>query len=221
MQPLRSDVKLQCVAVWQCGSVAGIAGLGLSSATVIVSRETLLELIAAGEVAVEPLDPDHMQPASVDLTLGSHFLKVDENAIDRITLDSELRYLDLHADSETEEIVIPPLSFLLAVTRERIRLPANMTAFVEGRSSIGRIGLFIQNAGWVDPGFDGTITLELFNANRLPIRLRAGRRICQIVFAQLDRSTSRPYQGKYQHQSGAVGSRIHLDTTGTDQENGS
>ena len=110
------------------------------------------------------------EPASIDLTLGSHFLKVHENVIDRITLDSELRYLDLHADGETEEIVIPPLSFLLAVTRERIRLPANMTAFVEGRSSIGRIGLFIQNAGWVDPGFDGTITLELFNANRLSIR---------------------------------------------------
>ena len=192
-----------------CGRAVGFAAI---LGTVIVSRETLQELIAAGEVVVEPLDPDHMQPASIDLTLGTHFLKVDENSIDRITLDSELRYLDLHTGAD-EEIVIPPLSFLLAVTRERVRLPANMTAFVEGRSSIGRIGLFIQNAGWVDPGFDGTITLELFNANRLPIRLRAGRRICQIVFAQLDRSTTRPYQGKYQHQSAAVGSRIHLDTT--------
>ena len=195
-----------------CGRDCGFAAI---LRIVIVSRETLQELIAAGEVVVEPLDPAHMQPASIDLTLGTHFLKVDENSIDRITLDSELRYLDLHTGAD-EEIVIPPLSFLLAVTRERIRLPANMTAFVEGRSSIGRIGLFIQNAGWVDPGFDGTITLELFNANRLPIRLRAGRRICQIVFAQLDRSTTRPYQGKYQHQSAAVGSRIHLDTTAAD-----
>ena len=174
----------------------------------IVSHESLKQLIAAGEVIVEPLAPEQLQPASIDLTLGDHFLKVDENAVDRVTLDDELRYLDLH----TEEIVIPPLSFLLAVTRERIKLPNNITAFVEGRSSIGRIGLFIQNAGWVDPGFDGTITLELFNANRLPIRLRAGRRICQIVFAQLDRSTGHPYRGKYQHQSSAVGSRIHLDT---------
>ena len=195
-----------------CGRAVGFAAI---LRIVIVSRETLQELIAAGEVVVEPLNPEHMQPASIDLTLGTHFLKVDENSIDRITLDSELRYLDLHTGAD-EEIVIPPLSFLLAVTRERIRLPANMTAFVEGRSSIGRIGLFIQNAGWVDPGFDGTITLELFNANRLPIRLRAGRRICQIVFAQLDRSTSRPYQGKYQHQSAAVGSRIHLDATAAD-----
>jgi len=174
---------------------------------VIVSHETLRQLMAEGAVVVEPLDPGQSQPASIDLTLGDHFLKVDENAVDRITLDTELSYVELR----TEEIVIPPLSFLLAVTRERIKLPNNITAFVEGRSSIGRLGLFIQNAGWVDPGFDGTLTLELFNANRLPIRLRAGRRICQIVFAQLDRSTDRPYRGKYQHQAGAVGSRIHLD----------
>lgn len=173
----------------------------------IVSQETLRELMASGAVVVAPLAPDQLQPASIDLTLGDHFLKVDENAVDRITLDTELRYVELR----TEEIVIPPLSFLLAVTRERIKLPHDITAFVEGRSSIGRLGLFIQNAGWVDPGFDGTLTLELFNANRLPIRLRAGRRICQIVFAQLDRSTGHPYRGKYQHQSGAVGSRVHLD----------
>lgn len=173
----------------------------------IVSQETLRELMASGAVVVAPLAPDQLQPASIDLTLGDHFLKVDENAVDRITLDAELRYVPLH----TKEIVIPPLSFLLAVTRERIKLPYHITAFVEGRSSIGRLGLFIQNAGWVDPGFDGTLTLELFNANRLPIRLRAGRRICQIVFAQLDRSTGHPYRGKYQHQAGAVGSRIHLD----------
>ena len=174
---------------------------------VIVSHETLRQLMDTGTVVVEPLEPDQSQPASIDLTLGDHFLKVDENAVDRITLDTALRYIELR----TDEIVIPPHSFLLAVTRERIKLPDNITAFVEGRSSIGRLGLFIQNAGWVDPGFDGTLTLELFNANRLPIRLRSGRRICQIVFAQLDRSTERPYRGKYQHQSGAVGSRIHLD----------
>ncbi len=175
----------------------------------IVSQELLRELLDSGDVVIDPLDDDQLQPASVDLRLGSHFLKVDENAVDSISLDSELRYLDIHQD----EIVIPPHSFLLAVTRERIQLPANMTAFVEGRSSIGRIGLFIQNAGWVDPGFAGTVTLELFNANRLPIRLSAGRRICQLVFAQLDRITATPYSGKYQHQQAPVGSRVHLDRT--------
>jgi dCTP deaminase len=76
------------------------------------------------------------------------------------------------------------------------------------------MGLFIQNAGWVDPGFEGNITLELFNANRLPLRLASGRRICQIVFAFMDQATRRPYAGKYQGQRGTVGSRIFKDADG-------
>jgi dCTP deaminase len=92
-----------------------------------------------------------------------------------------------------------------------VRLPNNLTAFVEGRSSIGRIGLFIQNAGWVDPGFAGQITLELYNASSLPIELKAGRRICQLVFCQMDRPAEFPYNGKYQNQKNATGSRVFLD----------
>jgi dCTP deaminase len=174
---------------------------------VIVSDQSLRRFLADGTIVVEPLEEYQIQPASIDLRLGDHFLKVDENRMDVIDLGRELQYIEIRR----EEIVIPPNSFLLAVTRERIRLPHHLTAFVEGRSSIGRIGLFIQNAGWVDPGFDGTITLELYNANRLPIRLTAGRRICQIVFAEMDAPAGVPYAGKYQHQDGAVGSRVFLD----------
>ena len=90
-------------------------------------------------------------------------------------------------------------------------LPNNLTAFVEGRSSIGRLGLFTQNAGWVDPGFEGEITLELFNANRSAIELRSGRRVGQLVFAQMDQEAQNPYRGKYQGQRGATGSRIYMD----------
>jgi dCTP deaminase len=174
---------------------------------VIVSDASLRDLLASGQIGVEPLEPHQVQPASIDLRLGDHFLKVDENSVESITLDSRLDYLEIRRD----EIVIPPNSFLLATTLETVRLPATLTAFVEGRSSVGRIGLFIQNAGWVDPGFEGTITLELYNANRLPIRLQAGRRICQIVFARLDAPCTVPYRGKYQHQRGTVGSRIFQD----------
>ena len=173
----------------------------------IVSDSSLRRLLAAGEIVVEPLEDYQIQPASIDLRLGGHFLKIDENSVESITLDKPLSYVEI----KREEIVIPPHTFLLAVTREHIRLPADITAFVEGRSSIGRIGLFIQNAGWVDPGFAGTITLELYNANRLPIRLTAGRRICQIVFARMDSPTSRPYAGKYQNQREAMGSRVFQD----------
>lgn len=174
----------------------------------ILSDGTLRQLLASGDLVVDPVDADQIQPASIDLRLSDHFLKVDENRIDAIRLDAEIPYEDL----TQSQIVIPPHSFLLATTRERIRLPDDVTAFVEGRSSIGRIGLFIQNAGWVDPGFEGTLTLELFNANRLPIRLQEGRRICQLVFARMDRAALRPYCGKYQGQSRATGSRIRLDT---------
>ena len=94
---------------------------------------------------------------------------------------------------------------------EFVALPDDLTAFVEGRSSLGRMGLFIQNAGWVDPGFQGEITLELYNANRFAIELKAGRRIGQLVFAKMDRAARNPYRGKYQGQTGATGSRVFLD----------
>ncbi len=173
----------------------------------ILSDITLKAMLDSGELLVEPLDAEQIQPASIDVRLGDHFLKVDENRLDVIRLDEDVRYEEI----TQREIIIPPNSFLLATTREYIRLPNDVTAFVEGRSSIGRIGLFIQNAGWVDPGFEGTITLELYNANRLPIRLQADRRICQLVFARMDQATPNPYRGKYQGQRAATGSRIALD----------
>lgn len=173
----------------------------------ILSDTTLRDLLRRGDLVVAPLDEDQVQPASIDLRLGDHFLKVDENRLDAIRLDREIQYEEL----TQSQIVLPPHSFLLATTRERIRLPHDLTAFVEGRSSIGRIGLFIQNAGWVDPGLEGTVTLELYNANRLPIRLQAGRRICQLVFARIDQPAGQPYRGKYQGQAGATGSRIAQD----------
>ena len=104
-----------------------------------------------------------------------------------------------------------PGQFILATTMEYFILPNDLTAFVEGRSSLGRMGLFIQNAGWVDPGFQGEITLELFNANRCAIKLQTGRRVGQLVFARMDSEALRPYRGKYQGQRGATGSRVHLD----------
>ena len=173
----------------------------------ILSDRTLKELINRDELKIEPLVEEQIQPASVDLRLGNSFLKINENLMEVMTLTDEIRYESI----EREEIVIPPHSFLLATTREKIELPEDLTAFVEGRSSIGRMGLFIQNAGWVDPGFAGRITLELFNANRLPIKLTAGRRICQLVFSRMDKTAARPYQGKYQHQEQAVGSRVYQD----------
>ncbi|MFD2705124.1 dCTP deaminase [Salibacterium lacus] len=173
----------------------------------ILSDQTIKQMMEQETLQIDPVDEHQIQPASVDIRLGTHFLKIDENAIEAIALDEPARYVEF----ESEEVIIPPHSFLLATTKEYIRLPHHVTAFVEGRSSIGRMGLFIQNAGWVDPGFEGEITLELYNANRLPIRLKAQRRIAQLVFAFMDQEASSPYDGKYQGQKKAVGSQVYLD----------
>lgn len=174
----------------------------------ILSDRTLKKMVESGELGIEPLNDESIQPASVDLRLGHHFLVVEDREMQIIDLNSEIKYRAI----EGNQITIPPHSFLLATTMESIRLPGDLTAFVEGRSSIGRIGLFIQNAGWVDPGFEGQITLELYNANSLPIRLEAGRRICQLVFCGMDQAAAAPYKGKYQGQKNATGSQVFKDT---------
>ena len=173
----------------------------------ILSDLTLKRLIKSGELGVEPLAENGVQPASIDCRLGTHYLVVEESETKLLTFDEEIHYREIEGDS----IVIPPHTFLLATTMEYVRLPGNITAFVEGRSSVGRMGLFIQNAGWVDAGFEGRITLELYNANSLPIKLESGRRICQLVFCELDQMAENPYRGKYFGQEKSVGSRIFKD----------
>ncbi|WP_078410938.1 dCTP deaminase [Priestia abyssalis] len=174
----------------------------------ILSGKTILTKIQNNELVINFLTEEQIQPASVDLRLGNHFLLIDEHANDHLSLETPAKYREIIA--ENDKIVIPPHSFLLATTQETVELPNDLTAFVEGRSSIGRLGLFVQNAGWVDPGFKGQITLELFNTNSLPIELTIGRRICQLVISKVDRE-AKPYEGKYLFQKGATESRIFHD----------
>ena len=96
-------------------------------------------------------------------------------------------------------------------TVEYIKLPDYITAFVEGRSSLGRLGLFIENAGWVDAGFEGNITLEFFNANSRPLKIYPNMRICQLVFAKMEEPAERGYRGKYYKQRGVMPSKIYMD----------
>jgi dCTP deaminase len=173
----------------------------------ILSDGTLKKMMNSGELVVEPMAENGLQPASIDCRIGDHYLVVDDTHSGILTFTEEIKYREIIGDS----VIIPPHTFLLATTMEYIKLPTNVTAFVEGRSSIGRMGLFIQNAGWVDSGFEGQITLELYNANSLPIKLDAGRRVCQLVFCQMDKPAESPYAGKYQGQRNSVGSRIYKD----------
>ena len=173
----------------------------------ILSDRTILRMLAEGTLGISPLEPAQVQPASVDIRLGNTFSVVEDTSSGIITMEHEIRYKTI----ETDTYLLLPGQFVLATTMEYVTLPDNLTAFVEGRSSLGRMGLFIQNAGWVDPGFRGEITLELFNANRCAIELRAGRRVGQLVLAEMDAPALHPYSGKYQGQTGATGSRVYLD----------
>ena len=173
----------------------------------ILSDKTIMQLLKNNQLMIDSADEHQIQPASVDIRLGNTFSVIEDTSEGIINLESEIKYKTIQAD----KYLLLPGQFVLATTKEYFSLPDHITAFVEGRSSMGRLGLFIQNAGWVDPGFEGEITLELFNANRCAIALKAGVRIGQLVFAQLDQTALHPYRGKYQGQRGATGSRIYLD----------
>lgn len=173
----------------------------------ILSDITIHQMLSDGKLIISPMQERQIQPASVDIRLGDTFCIVEDSSEGIINLEREVRYKTIKSDT----YLLLPGQFVLATTMEYIALPDNLTAFVEGRSSLGRLGLFVQNAGWVDPGFKGEITLELFNANRCAIELKAGRRIGQLVFALMDKPALYPYQGKYQGQRGATGSKVFMD----------
>lgn len=148
----------------------------------IMSDQTIAEMLEEKTLIIEHLEKQQIQPASVDIRLGNTFSVVEDLSTGIINLEEEIKYKTMKSDT----YILLPNQFVLATTMEYFDLPNDLTAFVEGRSSLGRMGLFIQNAGWVDPGFKGEITLELYNANRCAIELKAGRRVGQLVFAKME-----------------------------------
>ena len=158
---------------------------------------------------VQPRNDDRINPASINLTLGNTFLipVVTENQ--RVELGDEVEY-ERHEICDSHGFCLAPGEFALATTKEYVNLPANLAAFVQGRSSIGRIGLTTQNAGFVDPGFHGHITLELVNESPNTIVLTPGYPVAQLVFFETY-PVSKPYCGKYNDQVEATGSRMYMD----------
>jgi dCTP deaminase len=164
-----------------------------------------------GDLVITPWDPSRLQPASVDLTLDYFFryYPTGTGTIDLKSPQSRTQLVDV-SDREDQSIVIGQGQFLLASTLERLEVPANMIGRIEGKSSLARMGLFVHvTAGFIDPGFKGHITLELFNGNGNPLRLYAGMPICQVSFdysASLSVDDGRrpnartAYNGKYVNQ---------------------
>lgn len=166
-----------------------------------------------GEDLIKPFNPERVQPASYDLALGNDFIVFD--AHDQL-------YIDLanpHDESsrkvsrtQQEGLTLHPGEFVLGVTEERVTIPDNLVARLEGKSSIGRLGLLIHvTAGFVDPGWDGNLTLEIYNVRKVPIILRPGLPFCQLSFTRMQAPADKPYSGRYQGDTTVAQSRPNYE----------
>lgn len=184
----------------------------------VLSDRTIKELLEAGRLRIDPFDALSMQPSSVDLRLDSRFRVFRSTRYSHIDPRQEQPDLtELVTVPDGEFFVLQPGQFCLGNTWEEISLPDDVVGRLEGKSSLGRLGLVIHStAGYVDPGFRGHLTLELSNAASLPILLYPRMKIGQLSFLQMTTPAERPYGSKplgskYQGQSEPTASRVHLD----------
>jgi dCTP deaminase len=181
---------------------------------VILSDRSIREELAAGRIKLEPSDDSLIQPASVDVRLDRYFRVFLNHTMPVIDVKKNLEELTelLEADDD-DPFILHPGEFVLGSTLERIALPNDLVARLEGKSSLGRLGLLIHStAGFVDAGWDGQLTLELSNVASLPITLYAGMKIGQISFMRMTTPAENPYGttelgSKYQGQRGPRPSR--------------
>lgn len=192
----------------------------------MLSDREIRECLSNGAVVIDPVPEDHrIQPASIDLTLGHELIRYKSYSMgvavadpDRggFNVEAEAEKLDMLKQTEPEYMLMP-WQFVLATTKEWVALDSTVAARVEGRSSLGRIGLMVHvTAGFIDPGFNGHVTLELMNLSPIAIRLRPGMGICQLSFDFLTSPALRPYghpelKSKYQGQKGVTAPRFNKE----------
>jgi dCTP deaminase len=185
---------------------------------VILSDKSIRERLSNGGIVIDPLDEGSIQPSSVDLHVDRYF---------RVFRNDTTPYIDPKQPQEdlTElvevahdgEFILHPGEFVLGSTLERVGLGSDLVARLEGKSSLGRMGLLIHStAGFVDAGWDGHLTLELSNVANLPIAIYPGMKIGQISFLRMTTSAETPYgsessESKYQGQRGPTPSRYYLN----------
>jgi dCTP deaminase len=182
--------------------------------SVLADRDIRAEL-EAGRIRIEPYDPTDLQPSSVDLHLDRSFRVFRNNRYAFIDpREAQPDLTELLGVRDDEAFILHPGEFVLGQTIEWVELPTDLVARLEGKSSLGRLGLLIHStAGYVDPGWKGTLTLELSNVANLPIALYAGMRIGQISFFRMSSPVERPYGtselgSKYQGQSQPTASAV-------------
>jgi dCTP deaminase len=189
----------------------------------ILSDRDLRILIEKGDLVIDPFDSDSIQPSSIDLRVGNQF---------RVFANSRYPYIDVRDPmegltevveaSDDEPFILHPGEFVLGSTLERVALPDDKVGRLEGKSSLGRLGLLIHStAGFVDAGFEGYLTLELSNVANLPITLYPGMKIGQLCLFEMTSPAERPYgskalRSKYRGQVGPTPSRYFENFEDTD-----
>jgi dCTP deaminase len=181
----------------------------------VLSDGTIRRLVEDGQIVIKPWDASLVQPASVDLRLGDSFRVFHNHKVAAIDLRDgpPERLTEEVVVTREEGFVIHPGEFCLGRTEEWVELPDDVVARIEGKSSLGRLGLIVHaTAGFIDPGWKGTLTLELNNLTRVPIKLYPGLLIAQLSFMALDQTAERPYGSAelgshYQGQVAATESR--------------
>jgi len=182
------------------------------------------------DLDISPYDETNLQPASYDLRLGKEFRilkqpslweRIKQGFLTRIPFSqAEPAHVDPYDEETTrrsvrveegESFILGPQDFVLAHTREAVRIPDDVVGVVYGRSSWACIGVNPHLGGYIDPGFHGQITLELSNETNAPIKLRVGDRFCQLAFLEMNEAASEPYDGKYQGDEGARGTQLNQD----------
>ena len=184
----------------------------------VLSDRDIRAAIDAGEIVIRPYDPQDLQPSSVDLHLDRSFRVFRNNRYPYIDVrQKQPDLIELLTVADDEPFILHPGEFVLGQTLEWTELPNDLVARLEGKSSLGRLGLLIHStAGYVDPGWKGNLTLELSNVANLPIALYHGMKIGQISYFKMSSEVDRPYGSaelgsKYQGQSEPTASAFHRD----------
>jgi dCTP deaminase len=187
-------------------------------AAVVLSDRTIRAEIEGGRIVIEPFDEDLVQPSSIDVRVDRRFRVFHNARYPYIDVRQPMEGLtELVETGDGEPFILHPGEFVLGQTLERVTLPDDLVARLEGKSSLGRLGLLIHStAGFVDSGFSGNLTLELSNVANLPITIYHGMPIGQISFMRMDGPVERPYgtgeaKSKYQGQAEPTASRFYLN----------
>jgi len=189
----------------------------------VLADRDIRAAMQAGRIRIDPFDPGCLQPSSVDLHLDGDFRVFRNNRYPFIDVRaSQPELTELVSVANDEPFILHPTEFVLGQTLEWVEIPDDLVARLEGRSSLGRLGLLIHStAGYVDPGWKGNLTLELSNVANLPIALYYGMKIGQISYFKMSSPVDRPYGSpelgsKYQGQSEPTASAFHRDFSSPD-----